>query len=780
MTEQRLPKPQTYNGDLNRLPTALEHLRGEKVWVCWRWFWNGKKWTKPPYRADDPERYASTSDSATWGTREQAVEQVRAGKADGIGFALKGCRDIGGIDLDHCRNPVTGQIDPWADDYVRRFYGAYIEATVSGAGLRILGISKLRSFAPKFKLKNGNGAAVELFSNSTHYLTLSCNQLGRCTELPPIGDMIAGIAAELGGQNEINFDAVPHINDAPQLAPTDDAPKSTNATPWSFNEEARLRSALGAIPTDEKTLAEKFGHSHDTWVRIGRAIERLDWGERGFSIFRDWSAQNAREFDEKGLRTQWASFNRNRNAREKPVTIATVFHYAMQFGWSGDQPANDEEASDSITLDDFRAYMPTHSYLFVPTRQMWAASSVNSRIPRQVLVGADGKPVLDDNGEPKTIPASAWLDRNRPVEQMTWAPGLPMIIEGRLISEGGWIEHGGVKCFNLYRPPTIIPGNAAEAGPWLDHMRRVFGDDAEHLLDWLAHRVQRPADKINHALVLGGAQGIGKDTALEPVKRAVGPWNFCEVSPHHMLGRFNGFLKSVILRVSEARDLGDVNRFQFYDHMKAYTAAPPDVLRVDEKHLPEYAVPNCCGIIITTNHKADGIYLPPDDRRHFVAWSNLTKTDFDEAYWNALWGWYANGGDRHVAAYLATRDISKFNPKAPPPKTPAFWDIVDASRAPEEGEFADVLDEMGRPSTVTLREIRANATGGFLEWLQDRKNRRVIPHRMEDAGYVPVRNDTADDGLWKIEGKRQVVYAKAELSLRDRFAAVRRRSGESV
>jgi hypothetical protein len=32
---------------------------------------------------------------------------------------------------------------------------------------------------------------------------------------------------------------------------------------------------------------------------------------------------------------------------------------------------------------------------------------------------------------------------------------------------------------------------------------------------------------------------------LEPVKRAVGPWNFHEVSPQHMLGRFNGFLKSV-------------------------------------------------------------------------------------------------------------------------------------------------------------------------------------------------------------------------------------------
>src|SRR5262249_12125011 len=84
-------------------------------------------------------------------------------------------------------------------------------------------------------------------------------------------------------------------------------------------------------------------------------------------------------------------------------------------------------------------------------------------------------------------------------------------------------------------------------------------------------------------------------------------------------------------------------------------------------------------------------------------------------------------GDRHVAAYLVERDISKFNPKAPPPKTPAFWDIVDAGRAPEEGELADVLDEMGRPSTVTLSEIRAAAVGEFLDWLQDRKNRRVIP-----------------------------------------------------
>ena len=101
-----------------------------------------------------------------------------------------------------------------------------------------------------------------------------------------------------------------------------------------------------------------------------------------------------------------------------------------------------------------------------------------------------------------------------------------------------------------------------------------------------------------------------------------------------MLGRFNGFVCSVILRVSEARDLGDVNRFAFYEHMKPYLAAPPDVLRCDQKNLREYSVPNVCGVIITTNHKTDGIYLPADDRRHYVAWSDATKEDFAPEYYS--------------------------------------------------------------------------------------------------------------------------------------------------
>lgn len=430
------------------------------------------------------------------------------------------------------------------------------------------------------------------------------------------------------------------------------------------------------------------------------------------------------------------------------------------------KPAPTAVSEPAVNLDDFYAYMPMHQYLFIHSREMWPASSVNARI-RPIATGGKKK-----NGDDVYEPASAWLDRHRSVEQMTWAPGETMLIRDRLISEGGWIERAGCATFNLYRAPIISSGDATLAGPWLDHFHSLYPNDVDHIARWLAHRLQYPAVKINHAVVLGGRQGIGKDSLLEPVKIAVGPWNFIEVSPIHLIGQFNGFVKAVILRVSEARDLGDVDRYSFYEHLKVYTAAPPDVLRCNEKNLREHSVLNCCGVVITTNHKTDGIYLPADDRRHYVSWSDLDKNDFPSRYWSDLYRWYEGGGYRHVGAYLAGLDISDFDPKAPPPKTAAFWEIVDANRSPEDAELADVLDALNEPDAVTLDDLADKALTGFRDWLRDRKNRRQIPHRLESVGYVPVRNPNAEsDGLWKVGGRRMAIYAKATLTLRDRIDA---------
>ncbi len=109
-----------------------------------------------------------------------------------------------------------------------------------------------------------------------------------------------------------------------------------------------------------------------------------------------------------------------------------------------------------------------------------------------------------------------------------------------------------------------------------------------------------------------------------------------------------------------------------------------------------------------------------------------------------------------MVAYLKARDISSFNAKAPPPKTEAFWAIVNSSRAPEEGELADVLDKLNNPNAVTIEWLTESAEEGseFYDWINDRKNRRAIPHRLETCGYVSVRNTNQKQGMWIIGGKK--------------------------
>ncbi|WP_454621321.1 primase-helicase family protein [Bradyrhizobium cenepequi] len=457
-------------------------------------------------------------------------------------------------------------------------------------------------------------------------------------------------------------------------------------------------------------------------------------------------------------------------------------------------------AQRAITLQDFVAIMSSGKYLFIPTRELWPSKSVNACIPPIPKKKKDGTPVLSKKtGEPILISASVWLDRKQRVEQISWVPGKPEIIVDKLVADGGWIARPGVSIFNLYRPSTIeIAGlnvTDADVAPWLGHVKAIYPDNWEHIVKWLVHRVQRPFEKINHALLLGGSQGIGKDTILEPVKHAVGAWNFQEISPVAMLGRFNGFLRSVILRISEARDLGEVNRFAFYDHLKTIVTAPPDVLRIDEKNLREHYVFNVCGVILTTNYKTGGIYLPPDDRRTYVAWSTVEKEEFSEDYWKTLWSWYTeHDGIRKVAVFLRSYDLSSFNPKAPPVRTPAFLEIVASGVAPEEIELTDLIERMGNPDALTIGQLsdRANTESdlrNFASWIDNRNNRKSIPHKLEQVGYVRVSNpDNPKQGIWTIRtwrvpsgetgptetvDQRVHVYAKTALSYTDQVVAVR-------
>jgi hypothetical protein len=150
--------------------------------------------------------------------------------------------------------------------------------------------------------------------------------------------------------------------------------------------------------------------------------------------------------------------------------------------------------------------MPSHNYIFVPTGTTWPATSVNSRLPPIPLIEKTGKQAVNKKGEKIFLSPAQWLDQNKPVEQVTWAPGSPAIIRDRLMRDGGggWQQHPGKSCFNLYNPPVVEPGDSSQAEMWLKHIERIYPAEAAHIVNWLAHRVQFPGEKINHALLLGG------------------------------------------------------------------------------------------------------------------------------------------------------------------------------------------------------------------------------------------------------------------------------------
>src|SRR5262249_62103755 len=107
--------------------------------------------------------------------------------------------------------------------------------------------------------------------------------------------------------------------------------------------------------------------------------------------------------------------------------------------------------------DDCGSYTPQPRYTFAPTPELWPAESINGRLPPVPVLDDAGNAMLGRDGKPLMMRASVWLDGNAAVEQMTWCPGLPMIVEDRLVSDGGWVGRHGGGAFKLYRAPEIPP-----------------------------------------------------------------------------------------------------------------------------------------------------------------------------------------------------------------------------------------------------------------------------------------------------------------------------------
>ena len=209
----------------------IEELSRFNHWVVYKKEKNREKITKIPYQ---PNGYkAKQTDPQTWTTYNNAKSAVETGKFDGIGYALTADEGYICIDLDHCVNPETGDIDQWAMeilDIVQKAGGTYSESSPSRTGIHLWGRGRL----PDNKGINQpmkNGHKIEMY-NHGHYMTVTGEPLDDATlnDIQPAIDKILTMLkkppAESGEGKAVTSTPAPVLN----LSDTDIITKIRDST----------------------------------------------------------------------------------------------------------------------------------------------------------------------------------------------------------------------------------------------------------------------------------------------------------------------------------------------------------------------------------------------------------------------------------------------------------------------------------------------------------------------------------------------------------------------
>lgn len=130
---------------------------------------------------------ASSTDARTWGMYKDAAA---SSAGVGLGFVLSDEDDIACLDLDHCLNPLTGRLAPWASAILRDAGATYVEVSPSGDGLHIWGRADVRQGR---RIRRPDGTAVEIYGTG-RYIAMTGRRHGAC---PPILADLSAVVTQL-------------------------------------------------------------------------------------------------------------------------------------------------------------------------------------------------------------------------------------------------------------------------------------------------------------------------------------------------------------------------------------------------------------------------------------------------------------------------------------------------------------------------------------------------------------------------------------------------------
>lgn len=262
-----------------------EAMRVERRWLCWQYVWNGTKWTKVPINALTGRR-ASSTDSATWASLNDAVAAYQRGGLDGIGFVLGD--GWAGIDLDNHLDG-DGRLSPFAEHILHRF-DSYCEVSPSGEGIKLF----VRGTFEHSHADNKNG--IEVYGGG-RYFTVTGRRLS---------DSSADVADHQVELNELLDDL---------------RPKREKTIPaWTALSDRE--KALATL----RHLSPSRADSYHEWIKVGMALHSVD--QTLLEEWDCWSVQSPKH-DESCCPRAWKSFGRS------GYTLGSLIHSADEDspGW---------------------------------------------------------------------------------------------------------------------------------------------------------------------------------------------------------------------------------------------------------------------------------------------------------------------------------------------------------------------------------------------------------------------------------------------------------------
>ena len=428
--------------------------------------------------------------------------------------------------------------------------------------------------------------------------------------------------------------------------------------------------------------------------------------------------------------------------------VARRFRQRKEDKRIGEDDADDLPRSPEVTLDELLAYK-----VFIADGSMVA----DVRYPRSLLAKADfnnayasSKVQISVDGKNKIVSAtSLWLQHQERLQAhtVTYRPGYGQFT----------VDPDGKEALNLWRPLELgpVPGDWADrVKPFEEHVRWLWGEDADAFLDWLAHIIQCPHELPSFGwLHVAPQQGLGRNWVSSILKRIL---RSGVALGFDLMGAlksgFNGDLGMRLLAVvDEIDEGGGVERFRHAQALKQIVTE--ETRRINPKYGRQRTEYNSCRWLIFSN-SLTALPLEERDRRFWVV--RCDSKPRHAAYYQTL---YTIRDDAEfiasVAHWLAERDIASFKPGAVPPVTAAKQALLERTRSPEEQVLHDVKAHWPL-ELVTSEELKKLMGESALTGA-------ALRHALDRAGLEPVGNYKLPNE-WGDGRRNVIIYARDNAS----------------